>query len=306
MGPGCVGGVGARGWGLGDLGSGPDMAAKKQGGWGGLIFAGFVAAVVYAPAFAGLAVVAGILWLVFASNAKFGVGNNPALMQTGQRGHVEVLQATRSQVRSRSGKGPWQHTWTIVLMAQPPQSAGFRVPTYRKLPERQPGPAAGERYSAWFDPASPTRFHVDWSFYTAPASTEPPRARAEDSASVKRAQAYTQAHAKVQPRRIETPFSYGPVDSNEPPPLVEADGGFDFDFTARGVDGRARIEDFVDNVEDGSTEMALTVMPRGGHAAYRTVVTTYVPYDRKFQIAKGHSVRVRVDPSKPGRLMIVS
>lgn len=279
---------------------------QKKGGWGGLIFAAAVAIFVYAPAFAGVAVVLGILWLVFASNSKFGVGNNPALVQTGQRGHVDVVHATRSQVRSRTGKGPWHHVWTIVLMAQPPHSAGYRVTTYRKIPERQNGPVSGERYSAWFDKASPTKFHVDWSFYSAPTSAEPARPRAEDSASVKRAQAYSQAHAKVQPRRIDTPVSYGPVDANEPPPLVEADGGYDFDFAARGIDGRARIEDFAVNDDDGSTELALTVMPRGGHAAYRTVVTTYVPFDRKFQIAKGHSVRVRVDPSKPGRLMIVS
>ncbi len=283
------------------------MAAQQsKGGWGGLIFAGLIAAIVYAPGLAGVAVFAGIVWLVFASNAKYKLGDNPALMQTGQRGTVEVLQAVRSQTRSRSGRGPWQLTWTIVLMAQPPRSAGFKATIYRKLPERQIGPAAGEQYSAWFDPAKPTTFHVDWTFYTPTAASEPTRARVEDSASVKRAQAYGQAHAKVQPRRIETPAGYGPVDANEPPPLVEADGGYDFDFTARGVDGRARIEDYAVNDDDGSTELALTVMPRGGHAAYRTVVTTFVPYDRKFQIAKGHSVRVRVDPSKPGRLMIVS
>ena len=32
--------------------------SQKKGGWGGLIFAAFVAAIVYAPAFAGIAVVA--------------------------------------------------------------------------------------------------------------------------------------------------------------------------------------------------------------------------------------------------------
>lgn len=280
-------------------------AAKKSGGGiGGFLFVAFIAAIAYAPALAGVAVVAGIAWLIFASNAKFSVGNNPALVSTGQRGHVDVVSTTRSQIRSRTGKGPWQHTWTIVLMAQPPHAAAFRVPVYRKLGERQSGPSVGQRFSAWFDGSSPTTFHVDWAHAGAPAPA--PRVREEDSASVKRAQAYSQTHAKVQPRRIESPASYMPVDSNEPPPMVEADGGWDFDFAARGVDGRARIEDFVENPDDGSVEMALTVMPRGGHPPFRTVISTFVPHDRKFQIAKGHSVRVKVDPRTPGRLMIVS
>ena len=284
--------------------------SQKKGGWGGLIFAAFVAAIVYAPAFAGIAVVAGILWLVFASNAKFGIGNNPALMQTGERGNVEVIQAVRSQVRSRTGNGPWQYTWTIVLMAQPPHLAGFRVTTYRKIPERQTGPAAGERYSAWFDKTNPARFHVDWAFYSAPQAGPAARPRTQEAVSPKRAQVepqiQTQPRVTAPPRRVETPVSYGPVETGEPPPLVEADGGYDFDFAAQGIDGRARIEDFAANDDDGSTELALTVIPRGGRPAYRTVVTTFVPYDRKFQIAKGQSLRVRVDPRKPGRLMIVS
>jgi hypothetical protein len=291
-------------------------AKQKQGSWGGFLFVAFIAAIAYAPWLAGLVVVAGVLWLIFASNAKFRIGNNPALMQSGQRGHVDVAIATRSQVRSRSGNGPWMYTWTIVLEAQPPHSAGYRITTYRKIPEQADGPSVGQRYAAWFDKASPQTFHVDWNVYSAQAGSQargsdgqtsyqpPPQAKVEESASVKRAQAYSQAHAKV--ARVDARASYLPADSNEPPPLVQADGGWDFDFAARGVDGRARIEDFVDNTEDGSTEMALTVMPRGGHAPYRTVVVTYVPYDRKFQIAKGHSVRVKVDPSNPGRLMIVS
>jgi len=308
---------------------------KKNGGWGGLLFVAFIAACAYAPALAGLVVVAGIVWLVFASNAKFNIGNNPALMQSGQRGYVDVVVATRSQARSRTGSGLWQHTWTIALDAQPPQGAGFRVVAYRKLPERAGGPSKGQRFAAWFDKDSPQTFHVDWNAFstsTGQASVQQPaQARVEESASVKRAQAYSQAHAKdqpeargedsasvkraqaysqsranTQPRRVEAPVSYLPVDSNEPPPLVQADGGWDFDFATNGLDGRARIEDYSDNTEDGSTEMALTVMPRGGHPAYRTVIVTYVPYDRKFQIAKGHSVRVKVDPRMPGRLMIVS
>jgi hypothetical protein len=311
------------------------MAAAKQnkGSWGGFLFVAFIAACAYAPALAGVAVVGGIIWLIVASNAKFNIGNNPDLMQTGQRGHVDVVIATRSQVRSKSGNGPWQHTWTIALDAQPPQSAGYRVVAYRKLPERAVGPAKGQRFAAWFDKANPQKFHVDWTAVNASSGQAPvqQQRREEESASVKRAQAYTQAHAKPQstmpgqdsasvrrvqasaearandqPRRATPPVSYLPIDSNEPPPLVQADGGWDFDFAARGIDGRARIEDFAENTEDGSTEMALTVMPRGGFASYRTVVTTYVPYDRKFQIAKGLSVRVKVDPRTPGRLMIVS
>lgn len=281
-------------------------ANQKKGGWGGFLLVALIAAIAYAPALAGVAVVAGIAWLIFASNAKFGTGNNPALMHNGQRGHVDVVSATRSQVRSRTGQGPWQHTWTIVLVAQPPQAAAFRVPVYRKLPERQSGPSVGQRLNAWFAPNSPQTFHVDWASAAAPAAAPVPQPRSEDSASVKRAQAYSQAHAKVQPRRVDAPASYVPTDSYEPPRLVQADGGYNFDFMAKGIDGRARIEDFADNADDGSTELALTVMPRGGHPPYRTVVVTYVPYDRKFQIAKGHSVRVRVDPSTPGRLMIVS
>lgn len=307
-------------------------AKKSSGGWGGFLFVAFIAAIAYAPALAAVVVVAGVVWLVFASNAKFNIGNNPALMHAGQRGNVEVLIATRSQVRSRSGNGPWQHTWTIVLMAQPPQTAGFKITTYRKISERQSGPALGDRYNAWFDAANPQKFHIDWA-YSAASVTEPARPQKQveedsasvkraqaysqahakvsriddESASVKRAQAYSQAHAKVQPRRIDAPASYLPADSNDPPPpLVEADGGYGFDFDRQGVDGRARIEDFAHIEEDGSTEMALTVMPRGGHHPYRTVVTTFVPYDRKFTIARGHSVRVKIDPSKPGRLMIVT
>ena len=291
------------------------MAAKKSGGgWGGFLFAAFIAIVAWQPAFAGLAVVAGILWLVFASNAKFNIGNNPALMKTGQRGHVDVAIATRSQVRTRSGKGPWQHTWTIVLDAQPPQSAGFRVTTYRKIPERADGPSPGQRYSAWFDKGTPQNFHVDWKASSAPAQQssqmEAPRRQrpqaAEASQQVQaqqRSQQRAQDRAAAEQRRNEQPAYQLPDYEDKPLPMVEADSGFGFDFAAHGVDARGRIDDF-GAVDDGSTELALTVTPRG-RPAYRTIVNTYVPMEKRHLLARGASLRVRIDPSAPGRLMIV-
>ncbi len=274
------------------------MAAAKQksGGWGGLIFAAVVATIAYAPAFAGIAVVLGILWLVFASNAKFNLGNNPWLMQTGQRGQGVVAIATRSQVRSRSGGGPWVHTWTIVLDMQPPQSAGYRATVYRKLPQNDRGPEVGQRLAVWFAPGAPQTFHIDWARGAAGAPVqETPRHRAQQS------QPRPQPQRK--PARTETTAYTLPQYEAAPLPMVEADGGFGFDFAAKGADGRARIDDF-GSVDDGSTEIALTVMPRRG-APYRTIINTFVPDERRHRLARGLSLQVRLDPSAPGRLMIV-
>ncbi len=265
---------------------------QKSGGLGGLIFFAFVGAMVFAPAFAGVAVVGLIVWLVFASNAKFRIGQNPVLMKSGVRGAVEVAEATRSQVRSRSGGGPWHHTWTIALVAQPPGSAAFRVVVYRKIPERQTGPSRGQRYPAWFDRSAPQNFHVEWRGL--PSVEDTAAARPEP--------------VREQPRspRPATQPSYQLPERDAPAlPLAHADAGYGFDFAARGVDARARIED-VAQLEDGSTEMALTVTPRGARPSYRTVITTFVPEDRRSQVGKGGSLRLRVDPATPGRLMIVS
>lgn len=269
------------------------MAAGKQkkGGWGGFVFAAIVAAIVYAPAFAGIAVVAGILWLVFASNAKFSAGNNPWLMKSGRRGHGVVAVATRSQVRSRTGSGPWMHTWTIVLDMQPPDGAAYRTTVYRKLPQNDRGPEVGQRVAAWFAPGAPQSFHIDWTRGAAAAPAP--------AASAPR----PQAQPRRQPSRAETPAYSLPQREEAPLPMVEADGGFGFDFAVNGADGRARIDD-IGFVEDGSTELALTVTPRRGRP-YRTVVNTYVPPERRTRLARGASLNVRLDPSAPGRLMIV-
>lgn len=282
------------------------QAKRQNGGWGGLLFAAFIAACAFAPALAGILVVGGILWLVFASTAKFKIGNNPALIQSGQRGHADVVTATRSQVRSRSGNGPWQHTWTIVLDAQPPRAAGYRVTTYRKIPEGAGGPQPGQRFAAWFAEGAPQSFHIDWNTYSAPSSQVTAAAPTSQPPKPQRKAMQGQTRTSAPRPHVATPAKYSvPADTGASAPLVEADGGWDFDFTAQGIEARARIEDFAEIPEDGSTEMALTVIPRGGLPNYRTVVSTYVPYDRKFQIAKGGSLRLRVDPRKPGRLMIV-
>ncbi len=291
-----------------DLGAGPDMAAKKSGGGiGGFLFAAFIAIVVWQPAFAGIAVVGAILWLVFASNAKFNIGNNPELMKTGQRGHVDVVMATRSQVRSRSGSGPWQNTWTIVLEAQPPHSVGYRITTYRKISERAGGPSTGQRYTAWFAKGAPQTLHIDWNAYSAPAAQAPPMQAPSKASQQVQAQQRSQQRAQdrqaAQQRRNESQAYQLPEYEDKPLPMVEADGAFGFDFAAHGQDARARIEDY-GAVDDGSTELALTVIPRG-RSAYRTVVNTYVPVDRRHLLARGASLKVRVDPSAPGRLMIV-
>ncbi|MFT3811335.1 MAG: hypothetical protein QM698_15590 [Micropepsaceae bacterium] len=280
------------------------MAAKKSGGGiGGFLFAAFIAAVAWQPALAGIAVVIGILWLVFASNAKFGIGNNPELMKTGQRGHVDVVMATRSQVRSRSGNGPWQNTWTIVLEAQPPHAVGFRVTTYRKIPERAGGPSTGQRYAAWFAKGAPQTFHIDWNAYSASAAQTPAEQPRQQPRPQQRQQPRQQPRPAQQPRRSETPAYQLPEREEAPLPMVEAEGGYGFDFAAHGVDARGRIDDY-GAVDDGSTELALTVMPRG-RPAYRTIVNAYVPVDRRHVLARGASLKVRIDPSRPGRLTIV-
>lgn len=285
------------------------MAAKKSGGsWGGFLFAAFIALVAWQPAFAGLAVVAGILWLVFASNAKFSIGNNPELMKTGQRGHVDVVMATRSQVRTRTGKGPWQNTWTIVLDAQPPHSAGYRITTYRKIPERAGGPSTGQRYTAWFAKGAPQTLHIDWNAYGASAAPAPQK-QAPSSKASQQVQAQQRSRQRAQDRqaaeqrRSESHAYQLPDYEDKPLPMVEAESGFGFDFAANGIDARGRIDDY-GAVDDGSTELALTVIPRG-RPSYRTIVNTFVPMEKRHLLARGASLRVRIDPSAPGRLMIV-
>lgn len=290
------------------------MAAKKSGGGiGGFLFAAFIALVAWQPAFAGIAVVAGILWLVFASNAKFNIGNNPELMKTGERGHVDVVMATRSQVRTRTGKGPWQNTWTIVLDAQPPHAVGYRITTYRKIPERAGGPSTGQRYTAWFAKGAPQTLHIDWNAHSASGAqapqTEARRQRpqaAQASQQVQaqqRSQQRAQDRAAAEQRRNESHAYQLPDYEDKPLPMVEAESGFGFDFAANGVDARGRIDDF-GAVDDGSTELALTVIPRG-RPSYRTIVNTFVPMEKRHLLARGASLRVRIDPSVPGRLMIV-
>ena len=273
------------------------MATQRQkaGSWGGLVAVAVVVAFIIMPELLGVAVVGAVIWGIFHANSRFNAGQNPELMKTGRRGVVEVIQVTRSQVGSRTHKGPWEYTWTIVLMAHPPGAAAFRVVTYRKIAQQQSGPVRGQQFPAWFDPANPHKFHVEWRSATAsapePQPRPQPRPRPEPAAPAR------QVRPAAQP---DFPFEV----AEQLPPLAEADAGFGFDFAGRGIDGRARVEDLA-LLEDGSTEMALTVTPRG-RPAYRTIVTTYVPHDRRSQVGKGRSLRVLVDPATPGRLMIVS
>lgn len=56
--------------------------------------------------------------------------------------------------------------------------------------------------------------------------------------------------------------------------------------------------------EDGLFEIDLRIVPRNA-TDYRTTLVTAVPADRVAEVAKGRTLRVRVDPTRPGGPILV-
>lgn len=254
-------------------------ATKANGGsiWGFLVWAAIAGAIAVPeaiPFIIALGVIGFIVWAI----SGIQTGENPQLMRTGKRGTATVLSIRPLGTVSRNAQGVEVRNHAIQLALQPPNKVGYQSSISRQLPVHARLPEAGDHFNAWFDKNS-AAFHVQLSTAVAAPSTS------------------TQSQSAA----IGGPGHTHPSTSNdEVAPFVksQADTGETFDFARRGMDARARIE-AVQSDADGIYDITVHVTPRG-KPSYRTTLVTAVPMDRLNDLAVGRTLRLRVDPNRPG------
>lgn len=133
-------------------------------------------------------------------------------------------------------------------------------------------PSAGDVLTAFVDKKQPWRFHV-----------ELPVVRQAEVAAAPAAAPTTRSDAVSR--------------------IIEAVDATGFDFARRGSDARGKIERF-QPLPDGAYEMVLHVTPRD-RDSYHVRLETFVPADDVPRLRIGASLRLRVDPDRPGRLVIL-